>query len=68
MQLSLLLCIACDFTMGLGHIFIGIYATAGQLWLRVNHAVSTMGRQQLDPLMKESKPNWISSVQLDRQV
>lgn len=39
---------------------------AGQLWPRVNHAVSTMGRQQLDPLMKESKPSWISSVQLDR--
>lgn len=40
---------------------------AGQLWPRVNKAVSTMGRQQLDPLMKESKPSWISSVQLDRQ-
>ncbi|KAA6419256.1 MAG: hypothetical protein FRX49_10780, partial [Trebouxia sp. A1-2] len=39
----------------------------GQLWPRVNKALSTMGRQQLDPLMKESKPSWITSVILDRQ-
>lgn len=38
----------------------------GQLWPRVNKALSTMGRQQLDPLMKESKPSWITSVMLDR--
>ncbi|DBA72057.1 TPA: hypothetical protein ACH3X2_010790 [Trebouxia sp. C0005] len=38
----------------------------GQLWPRVNKALSTMGRQQLDPLMKESKPSWITSVILDR--
>ncbi len=42
-------------------------ACAGQLWPRVNKALSTMGRQQLDPLMKESKPSWITSVVLDRQ-
>ncbi len=39
----------------------------GQLWPRVNKALSTMGRQQLDPLMKESKPSWVTSVVLDRQ-
>lgn len=38
----------------------------GQLWPRVNKALSSMGRQQLDPLMKDSKPSWITSVQLDR--
>ncbi|KAL3139207.1 hypothetical protein ABBQ32_005978 [Trebouxia sp. C0010 RCD-2024] len=38
----------------------------GQLWPHVNHAASTMGRQQLDPLMRDSKPSWITSVQLDR--
>lgn len=65
MQLSCSLCMASDFTICLIHT--STCATAGQLWPRVNHAVSTMGRQQLDPLMKESKPNWISSVQLDRQ-
>ncbi len=45
-----------------------MHRDTGQLWPRVNHALSTMGRQQLDPLMKDSKPGWISSVQLDRWV
>ena len=45
-----------------------VAGTADQLWPRINTALSTMGRQQLDPLMKDSKPTWISSVQLDRFV
>ena len=38
-----------------------------QLWPYVNQAVSAMAREQLDPMLSESKPGWIQSIKLYRQ-
>ena len=39
----------------------------GQLWPYINSAVSAMARDQLDPMLQESKPGWIRSIKLYRQ-
>lgn len=62
------MCDTCEYSCSVSSVQHGLCdACVGQLWPRVNKALSTIGRQQLDPLMKASKPSWITSVVLDRQ-
>ena len=37
-----------------------------QLWPYVNAGVSALAREQLDPMLSESKPGWIRSIKLYR--
>lgn len=40
--------------------------TIDQLWPYVNDAVSVATREQLNPLLAENKPGWISSIKMFR--
>ena len=46
------------------HAFLG--CNAGQLWPRLDSALSHMASEMLRPLFQENKPSWMHSVKLER--